>query len=163
MPFMTGRTMRKVLEVASVLALLVAGFATLTALYGPNAVQPVEPMTNPFSSHERDWGTRAALLEIPAVMLALSGVGFLLARYSEMLNFPVPVTAKNHAQLQSLAKSMISWLKAEVLALFAWLQIVHIQVARGIRFGTPILAFQTFTLLIFSTALIHYIAMRRHD
>lgn len=158
---MTGRTMRTVLEIASALALLVAGFTTVMALYGANAIQSVEPMTNPFSSHERDWGTRARLLEVPAVMLVVCALGFLLTRYSAGLKFPVRVTSENYAQLQALAKSMISWLKAEVLTLFAWLQIILIQEARGRRSGIPILAFQTFTLVIFATAFIHYLAIRR--
>lgn len=160
-PNVANRTIRKLLEIASVLALLVAGIVTVSALYGPNAIQAVEPMTNPFSSHERDWGTRARLLEIPAVMLVVFAFGFLLVRYSEALNFPVQVTSENHARLQTLAKSMIAWLKAEVLALFAWLQIILIQKARGNRFGIPTLAFQTFTLVIIVTALIHYVAIRR--
>jgi len=158
---MTGGMMRRLLEIASVLALLVAGLMTIKALYGSTAIQVVEPMTNPFSSHERDWGTRARLLEVPAVMLVVFAIGFLAARYSESLNFPVQVTSYNYDRLQALAKSMISWLKAEVLALFAWLQNILIQQARGSRSGIPILPFQTFTLLIFVTALIHYVAIRR--
>ena len=153
--------MRKLLEIASVLALLIAGLMTINALYGSKAIQVVEPMTNPFSSHERDWGTRARLLEVPAVMLVVFAIGILAAKYSASLNFPVQVTSYNNDRLQELAKSMISWLKAEVLALFAWLQIILIQEARGSRSRIPILAFQTFTLLIFATALIHYVAIRR--
>lgn len=152
---------RKLLEIASVFALLVAGLMTINALYGSTAIQVVEPMTNPFSSHERDWGTRASLLEVPAVMLVVFAIGFLADKYSASLNFPVRVTSCNFDRLQALAKSMISWLKAEVLALFAWLQIILIQEARGSRSGIPIPAFQAFTVLIFATALIHYVAIRR--
>src|SRR5579863_6905932 len=78
---MTGRITQRLLEIASVLALLVAGFVTVRALYGSSAIQFVEPMTNPFSSHERDWGTHARLLEIPAVMVILYAFGLLLAKY----------------------------------------------------------------------------------
>ena len=158
---MTGRTMRRLLEVASFLALLVTGFVTLTALYGSNAVPDVEPMTNPFSSHPSDSGTRARLLQIPAVQLILYALGVLLTRSSGVLNFSVPVSAENRLRLQALAKSMISWLKAEVLVLFACVQVVEVQVARGSRSGIPALPFQGFTLVIFATALIFYIAMRR--
>jgi len=158
---MTDRTMRRMLEVASVSALVVAGLITLVALYGSNAVPNVEPMSNPFSSHPSDWGTRARLLQIPAVQLVLYVFGALLTRYSAVLNFPVPMTAENRLRLQVLAKNMIAWLKAEVLILFACVQIVEVQLARGSRSGFPALPFQGFTLVIFSTALIHYIAMRR--
>jgi hypothetical protein len=158
---MTVRTTQRLLEVVSVLALVVSGFVTFTALYGSNAVQDVEPMINLFSSHPSDWGTRARLLEIPAVQLILYAFGLLLARYSGALNFPIPVTPQNRFRLQVLAKSMISWLKAEVLILLACLQIVEVQVARGSRSGIPALPFQGITLLIFTTALVHYIAIRR--
>ena len=158
---MTGRTVRTLLEIASVFALLVAGFMTMKALYGANAIQVVESMTNPLSSHESDWGTRARLLEVPAVMAVLFAFGFLAAKYSGLLNFPVRVTSENYDQLQTLAKSMISWLKAEVLALFAWLQFVLIQEARGSRSGIPGPAFQIFTFVIFATTLIHCVAIRR--
>ena len=158
---MTGRAMQRLLEIASVLALVVSGFVTFTALYGSNAVQNIEPMTNPFSSHPSDWGTRARLLQIPAVQLILYGFGFLLSRYSGVLNFPVQVTPDNRVRLQVLAKSMISWLKAEIFILFALLQIVEVQVARGSRSGIPALPFQGITLVIFTTALVHYVAMRR--
>ena len=73
---MTRRTMQKLLEIASVLALLAAGFVTLTALYGSNAIQAVELMTNPLSNNERDRGTRAWLPEIPAAMLIVHAFGF---------------------------------------------------------------------------------------
>src|SRR5437868_1406417 len=88
--------MRKLLEIASVLALLVAALMTINALYGSTAIQVVEPMTDPFSSHERDWGTRARLLEVPAVMLVVFAIGFLAAKYSASLNFPVQVTSYNY-------------------------------------------------------------------
>ena len=158
---MTGRTMQRLLEVASVLALVVSGFVTFTALYGSNAVQNVEPMTNPFSSHPSDWGTRARLLQIPAIQLILYAFGLLLAKYSGALNFPVQVTPDNRFRLQVLAKSMIGWLKAEALILCACFQIVEVQVARGSRSGIPALPFQGVTLVIFATALVHYIAIRR--
>jgi len=153
----TGGMIRKLLEIASVLALLIAGLMTISALYGSTPIQVVEP----FSSHERDWGSRARLLEVPAVMLVVFAIGILAAKYSTSLNFPVQVTSYNTDRLQELAKRMISWLKAEVLALFAWLQIILIEQARGTRSRIPILAFQTFTLLIFATALIHCVAIRR--
>lgn len=158
---MTGKTMQRVLEVASLLALAVSGFVTFTALYGSNAVQNVEPMTNPFSSHPSDWGTRARLLQIPAFQLIIYGFGLVLAKYSDALNFLTQVTLNNRFQLQVLAKSMVAWLKAEILILFAFLQLVEVQVARGSRSGVPTLPFRGITLVIFATALVHYIAMRR--
>ena len=88
-------------------------------------------MINPLSSHPIDWGTRAQLLQIPAVQLILYAFGLLLARYSGELNFPVQVTPDNRIRLQVLAKSMIGWLKAEALILFAFVQIFEVQVARG--------------------------------
>ena len=159
--WMTGRTMQRILELASALALVVSGFVTITALYGSNAVQNVEPMTNPFSSHPSDWGTRARLLQIPAVQLILYAFGLLLAKYTGALNFPVQVTPDNRFRLQVLAESMIAWLKAEVLILFAFLQIVEVQMARGSRSSVPALPFQGITLVVFATALVHYVAMRR--
>ena len=158
---MTGRTMQRLLEVACVLALVISGFVTFTALYGSNAVQDVEPMTNPFSNHPSDWGTRARLLLIPAVQLVIYAFGWLLARYPGGLNFPIQVTRENRFRLQVLAMSMIAWLKAEVLILFTFLQVVEVQVAYRSRSGVPSLPFQGITLVIFATALIHYIAMRR--
>jgi len=158
---MTSNTMRRLLEVASISALVVTGFVTLIALYGTNAVPDAEPMNNPFSSHPRDWGTRARLLQIPAVQLILYAFGASLSRYSGVLNFPVPETAENRVRLQVLTNSMIYWLKAEVLILFACVQVVEVQLARGSRSSFPALPFQGFTLVIFTTALVHYVAMRR--
>jgi hypothetical protein len=155
--------MRRLLEVASVSALLVTGFVTLSALYGSNAVLDVEPMTNPFSSHPDDWGTRARLLQIPALQLILYVLGVLLTTHSGSLNYPIPVTAVNRLRLQAVAKSMISWLKAEFLILLACVQMVEVQIARGSRLGFPALPFQGFSLAIFATALTHYIAMRRQQ
>ena len=158
---MTGRTMQRLLEAGSVLALVVCGFVTFNALYGSDALQNVEPIVNPLSSHPIDWGNRARLLQIPVVQLILYAFGLLLARYSGALNFPVQVTPDNRIRLQVLAKSMIGWLKAEALILFAFLQIIEVQVARGSRSGIPALPFRGITLVIFVTALVHYIAMRR--
>lgn len=158
---MTSRTMRWALEVVSLSALVIAAFATVNALYGPNPIPAAEPMTNVLSSHERDWGTRARLIEIPAFMLLVYVSLLLLARYSHLLSLPVQVTAENYGRVQTLVKSMISWLKAEALIMFGWLQIIQIQIARDTRSRIPIPAFQALTVVIFATSLIHYIAIRR--
>jgi hypothetical protein len=118
-------------------------------------------MTNPLSNHPIDWGTRARLIQLPALQILLYAFGLLLAKYSGALNFPVQRTPGNSDRLQVLAESMIGWLKAEALTLFAFLQIVEVQVARGQRSGIPALPFRGITLVMFATALAHYIAMRR--
>jgi len=83
-----------------------------------NAIQPVEPMSHPFTSHERDWGTRVRLLEVLAVMLVVYGFGFLLTRYSGGLNFPVRVTSEKNAGIAdcraSASKQPGAWVEASV-------------------------------------------------
>jgi hypothetical protein len=158
---MTGKIVRLLLEIASIAALLFSFSITLASLYGHDSVRETVPMTNAFSNHPSDWGTRATLLQLPAVQLLLYAFGAMLAKFSGALRFPVQVTTENRLRLQVLAESMISWLKAELITLLAWIQWIEIGEARGIRSGIPPLEFRTFTLIIFATALIHYISMRR--
>jgi hypothetical protein len=142
-------------------ALLFGVAITLVALYGHDPIPQTTPMTNALSSHPSDWGTRAAILQIPAIQVLLFALGAVLTKFSGALTLPVQVTAENRLRLQMLAESMIAWLKAQLLALLAWLQWIAIAEARGNRTGISSLAFRTFTLIIFATALFHYIAMRR--
>lgn len=83
------------------------------------------------------------------------------ARYPAALHFPVRCTPAARRRLEAVALGMLSWLTAEVVCLFAWIQYQTIQSARR-REGAPSRFFLPAVLVvIFGTVLWHLGAMHR--
>lgn len=123
--------MRKILESVSLAALALIVGVTALAMVGPHRMTGRIPVHFDAAGQPDGWGSPASLLAMPILALVLYGLMTVVARYPSAFNFPVRVTPANRSRLEALALQMISWLKAEVLCLFAWVQEATVASARG--------------------------------
>ncbi len=153
--------MRKLLGFVALAGLLIVWVITAIAVLGPNPLPDRIPTHFDLAGIPNGWGSPKSLWIIPAVCTCLYGLMTMTSRYPRAFNYPVRVTAANRDELQRLALDMVSWLKAEVIGIFALIQHSAIAAARGSE-GT----LSTFSVLIglvvvFATIGWHIVAMRR--
>jgi uncharacterized membrane protein len=120
--------MRKLAEVVATLG-LVALCATLALEWAhlPDRV----PTHFGLTGQPDEFGSRSTLLVLPAIALVLYIVLTAVARYPACFNYPVAVTRLNRAALQDLVIDMLTWLKAEIVWIFAWITFAAASTARG--------------------------------
>ena len=53
----------------------------------------------------------------------------LLARYQSLASYPVQTTAESQPRLESLALGMLAWIKAEMVAIFLYIEMISIESA----------------------------------
>jgi uncharacterized membrane protein len=151
----------KVRELIALAALLVLWAVTAYALLGPNPLPGRIPTHFDLAGNPNGWGKPEVLWLLPIVGAILYALMTLVARYPAHFNYPVVVTSANRATLQHLGLRMVGWLKAEVLCLFAGIQVMTIQAAKGTSGGLYPLLFVIALSVIFGTIGWHIVAMRR--
>jgi hypothetical protein len=122
--------MRRPLEIISLLALAAIAWFTFGALAGPHSFGGRFPTRFDVAGRPIAWGSPWMLLTLPIAALFIYLLMTLVSRYPGAFNYPVRVTPANQARLQALSLEMIAWLKAEVLWLFAIIQIATVRAAR---------------------------------
>lgn len=153
--------MRKAYEFTALAALLVLWATTAYALLGPNPLPSRIPTHFDLAGNPNGWGKPGVLWLLPIVGAVLYALMTLVARYPAHFNYPVVVTSANRAPLQNLGLRMVGWLKAEVICLFAAIQVMTIQAARGTRSGPSPMFFAIALVVVFGTIGWHIVAMRR--
>ncbi len=153
--------MRKTLETISLLGLAAIAWFTFSALAGPHRFGPRIPTRFNLAGQPIAWGSSWMLLILPIAAAVIYLLMTLVARYPGAFNYPVHVTQANHARLEALALEMIAWLKAEVVWLFAAIQIATVRAMQTGHVGlSP--RFMPIALGIVFATIIGYIgAMRR--
>jgi hypothetical protein len=155
--------MRKTLEVITLAALALLVYTTGRALFGPNRLPDRIPTNFDLSGHPVGWGSSAMLLLAPAVAIGLYLLITVVARFPSAFNYPWRVTGANRQRMEALALNMITWLKAELICLFAWLQTAAIHAARnpgeGLAAGSAMVPVSI--VVVFGTIVWHFVAMRR--
>jgi uncharacterized membrane protein len=121
--------MRKFLGVVGVATLGLLFLVTAFAVYGPDPLPKQIPTHFDLSGHPDSWGSSSLLIFIPFVALILYMFITIVARYPTLTHYPVEVTPENRSRLEHLALGMMVWLKVEMVAIFACIQITSIQAA----------------------------------
>jgi uncharacterized protein DUF1648 len=153
--------MRRIAETLS-LALIVATFTVAAfALYGPYRMPALIPTHFNAAGQPDGWGSPRALLLFPAIATVLYLLMSWVARHPSSFNFPVRVTPRNRPQLETLALSMIAWIKAEVIGIFAWVQWSGIHAARHPQQQFSALPMPVLIGLVFVTVIGHIAAIFR--
>ncbi len=78
-----------------------------------------------------DWGSKSSLLILPIVVLVMYAGLTILSRFPHTFNFPVKITETNATRQYALAKSLLSFVKLDVLAIFLYIQTFTIRTAQG--------------------------------
>ncbi len=154
--------MRKVLNFVSLAGLVVLAWVTADVLAGPHRLPGRIPTHFDLAGRPNGWGSPFLLLLLPVIACVLYLFMTLAARYPGSFNYPVRVTRANLARLQALALQMIAWLKAEIVWLFASIQIAAIHAAHtGRSGGISAWLMPTALGVIFGTIIGYVVAMRR--
>ena len=153
--------MRKTLETIALLLLLCTWAITAYAVAGPNHLPARIPTHFNVAGQPDGWGVPAMLWLMPVVATFIHLLMTLVARYPAAFHFPVRTGPASRRQLEAIALEMLSWLKAEVVTLFAWIQYQTIQFARN---GEGVLSpffLPAVLVVVFGTILWHISAMHR--
>ncbi len=153
--------MRKTAELLSLAALAALVFITINAFYGPHPLPARIPTHFDLLGHVNGWGSSRSLLFMPIVGVGLYLLLTVVSRFPSTFNYPVKVTELNRAQLESLALNLISWIKAELLVFFAWMEFVMVQAARHPERGFQPYPVLMFLGVLFATIIGHIVAIFR--
>lgn len=102
------------------------------------------------------WGGRESLLILLAVSLILYPLLTVLSYFPHIYNYPWRITEENAERQYRLARSLMLWIKVEMLWLFGYIQWSSIQVALGKAAGLGT-AFLPITLAVAFGTLAIYI------
>ncbi len=122
-------------RVPEYLGLVALGTLVAITYQGAVALPERIPVHFGLSGAPDGWGPKL-MLYVLAGIVAVTYVGMtLVQRQSRKFNYPVKATDENRARLQMITVGLIRWLKAEIAALFAYLQGVVVQVGTGQAVG----------------------------
>ena len=152
--------MRKILESVAVLLTLFTGAITAYAVLGPKPLPARIPTHFNAAGQPDGWGVPAMLWLMPVVAIVIYLLMTLVGRYPAAFHFPVR-TPTARRQLEAISLGMLSWLKAEVVCLFAWIQYQTIQFARRGEGTLSPFFLPAVLVVVFGTILWHIAAMRR--
>lgn len=153
--------MRKALEWIAVVGLVLVLALTAYALYGPH------PLTGRIATHfnasgqPNGWGTPAMLWFMPGVAVFIYALMTVVARFPASFNYPFRITPRTRPLLEALTMQMVAWLKAELMATFAWIQWGTIRSAQEGKLGLSSFFLPVVIGIVFGTIFAHFIAMRR--
>lgn len=153
--------MRKTLAIIALLLLLCTWGITAYAVFGPNHLPARIPTHFNAAGQPDGWGVPAMLWLMPAVATFIYLLMTLVARYPAAFHFPVRTGPAARGQLETIALEMLSWLRAEVVCLFVWIQYQTIQFARSGQGALSPFFLPCVLVVIFGTILWHISAMRR--
>ena len=153
--------MRKTLEVASWLVLLIPWTVTAQAILGPDPLPQRIPTHFDMAGKPNGWGTPGMLWVLPAMATGIFLFMTLVARFPAAFNFPMRVPPRARPQLEAIALNMISWLKVEVVGLFAWIQYGTIRMVRQGQGRLSPASVPLLLLIVFATIAWHMVRMGR--
>jgi len=97
------------------------------------------------------WGGKETILLLPVLSIFLIYIPFVfLSRYPHIYNYICPITEQNVVEQYYLARSLLGWMKAEIIWLFAGLEWQTVQTALGKSEGLGMLTWPPL-LIIFGT------------
>lgn len=152
--------MRKTLEVIALLVLVFPWAITAWAVFGPNPLPARIPTHFNAAGQPDGWGVPAMLWLLPVIATVIYLLMTLVARYPAAFHFPVRTGPAARRQLETIALEMLSWLKTEVVCLFAWIQFQTIRFARSGQGVLSSLFLPAVLVVVFATISWHIRAMR---
>lgn len=108
------------------------------------------------------WGGKGSLLFVPIVEIFLYILLTLVGKLPHTFNYIVEITEKNARFQYQNARTMISWLKAELVIVFGYIQWRTIQVGLGHATGLGAGFLLVFLLFLFGTIGIYIYRMTRN-
>ncbi len=141
------------LEVAAVGGILLN--LGLFGLFWPR-LPAVVPTHFGVSGRPDAWGDKSTILILPAASLILYFMLTIVSRYPHKFNYLWPITAQNAAVQYRLARSLLLWLKVEIIALFGFLEWTTIWTALKQGEGLGLIFLPAVLGLIFGTLGVYF-------
>jgi len=82
-----------------------------------------------FSGEVDRWGSKMELLLLPGLSLILYLGLTILSKYPHIYNYAVEITEENAKRQYHIARTMICWLKTEIVCIFTFIEWKSIQIA----------------------------------
>lgn len=144
------------LTVLSVLGLIFAFY--LLFQYLPN-LPDIVPTHYNFSGQIDSWGSKYTLAILPGAALFVFLMLTILERYPHVYNYPFPLTQKNVRTQYALSRSLLIWMKFEIVYFFIYIEWKTIQAALGMAKGLGPEFLFLFIGTIMATIIIHFIRL----
>lgn len=97
------------------------------------------------------WGSKTWTLFPLLVMMVLYAGMTILNRYPHIFNYPWRITAENAERQYRLARTMMSWLKAELVWMLAYIGWGMVRVAQGTATGLGVVFLPALLIAVFAT------------
>jgi uncharacterized membrane protein len=153
--------MRKSLESVGLGMLAVLYWMTWSALSGPNPLPARVPTHFDISGTPNAWGSPQTLLLLPIVGTGVYLLITILASIPAAFHYSFRVEQENLAVVQDMTRTMISWIKVEMVCLFAYLQWSILQAVRdGHGLISPLMV-PAFLIVVFATVGWYLVAILR--
>ena len=107
------------------------------------------------SGQADSYGDKMALLALPVITVVLYVLLTALSFFPQFFNFPWPITEDNATAQYRLARTMLGWLKVELVAIFAYINWQIIQAAQGHAPGLGLWFLPVVLLIVFGTLAWH--------
>jgi uncharacterized membrane protein len=107
------------------------------------------------------WGGRWILILLPAIALVLYAGLTVVAAVPRIWNWPIVITPENAARQYRIGRSLLGWLKVEIVWLFLVITWSMISVARGAAAGFDGWFVLVFVGAIFLTIAVHLVMVFR--
>jgi len=153
--------MRRTLQIGALLLLILTWAITAFAILGPNGLPARIPTHFNASGQPDGWGAPGMLWVIPLIATVIYLLMSLVSRYPSSFHFPMRMHPAARRGLEAIALNMLSWLRAEVVCLFACIQSKTIQFARSGHGTLSPLFLPAVLIVVFGTIAWHIAAMRR--
>ncbi len=150
--------MRRTLEAIGLGGLAVLFWITYSVFNGPNPLPDRIPTHFDAAGDPNGWGSPNMLWLLPVIGASLYLVITVISQFPTSFRYSVQVTEANRARLQGVTLSMLAWLKAELVGLFAVLQWWMIQAARSSQGRISPWLMPGFLVVVFATAGWHVVA-----
>lgn len=142
-----------ILELTTLLGLLFQGIVLIKWWHQLPALVPTHFGANGLPDA---WGAKSSLFLLPAIAVGLYIILSAASRYPALYNYPVRITQENYQSQYVLARSLLSFLKTEVIWIFACINYLTLLTALGIRSGLGIIFMPITMLIIFATIAIYF-------
>lgn len=153
--------MRAILEAVTLAALAFLIIITGLALYGSNRLPQPVPSHVDVSGHVDEWTTRSSFATLPLLAVAAYLIFSFAATLSSIAKHE-PDAPPEHGQApESMILSLITWIKAELIGIFACIQYSALQFARHPEDGSSLLGVWILVAAVFCTLAWHITVMFR--
>jgi len=153
--------MRKTLATIGLTVLALQAWGYYRDVFGPSHLPGRVPIHFDLAGHPNGWGSPSSFIFLPLLSLALFLFLTAIARIPSMFNYPVKVTEANRDRLQSLTIDLLTWIRTEIVCIFALAQWMASHLARQPETATYSLVIFAPLGMLLATVAWYIVAMLR--